>query len=31
MEGLYEINVGQKGKEVADYLNGNMRKIYFSK
>ena len=31
MEGLDEINVGQKGKEVADYLNGNMQKIYFSK
>lgn len=31
MEGLDEINVGQNGKEVADYLNGNMQKIYFSK
>ena len=30
MEGLDEINVGQKGKEVADYLNGNMQKIYFT-
>lgn len=30
MEGLDEINVGQKSKEVADYLNGNMQKIYFT-
>ena len=30
MGGLDEINVGQNGKEVADYLNGNMQKIYFT-
>ena len=30
MEGLDEINVGQKSKEVSDYLNGNMQKIYFT-
>ena len=28
MERLYEINAGQKGKEIADCLNGNMQKIY---
>lgn len=28
MERLDEINAGQKGKEIADYLNGNMQKIY---
>ena len=30
MERLDEINAGQKGKEIADYLNGNMQKIYFT-